>query len=155
MKINRVLLIPFLGFLSLQAAEVSCSSCTIGKDMVKCDYYVVRKHNLKYQKNCLAYAKSIDTDGMHAKAAWYYLLGGDKDSAKRCSKKALDMGQHYASEYKGLVDIVEKNIKDAKKELSFFKHKVKNVNYVKKDIEALKYIYKDFDAKVANEILFK
>ncbi len=151
----RVLLIFCFGFLSLHAAQANCSSCAIGKDMVKCDYYVVRKHNLKYQSNCLAYAKSIDTDGMHAKAAWYYLLGGDKESAKRCSKKALDMGQHYAAEYKGLVDIVENNIEGAKKELSFFKHKVKNADYVKKDIEALKYIYKDFNEKIAYEILYK
>ena len=152
---NKILLVFCLGFLNLQAVQVSCSSCTIGKDMVKCDYYVVRKHNLKYQSNCLAYAKSIDTDGMHAKAAWYYLLGGDKDSAKRCSKKALDMGHHYAAEYKGLVDIAENNIEDAKKELRFFRNKVKNIEYVKKDIEALKYIYKDFDEKTAYEILYK
>ncbi len=151
----KVIFILSLGLFSLQAAQVSCSSCAIGKDMVKCDYYVIRKHDLKYQKNCLAYAKSIDRDGMHAKAAWYYLLGGDKESAKRCSKKALDMGQHYAAEYKGLVDIAENNIEDAKKELSFFKHKVKNVDYAKKDIEALKYIYKDFNEKAAYEILYK
>ncbi len=71
-----MILITFVLLANLEAVKIKCSSCTIGKDMVKCDYYVVRKHDLTKQKNCLAYANSIDNSGMSAKASWYYLWLG-------------------------------------------------------------------------------
>ncbi len=144
----RYILIILVLFVQIQACN-----CSIGKDATKCDYYLLKLHNLKYQQNCLNYAKSIDQDGMYAKSSWYYLLGGDIKSAKSASAKALKMGSHYAAEYKGFVSILDGNMKEAKKELSFFKHKIKKIDYVKKDIETLKSIYKNFDAKTAYEAL--
>lgn len=140
-------------FVGLQA-QVACKGCTVGKDMARCDYYVKIKHDLSYQDRCISYAKAIDTDGMFAKASWYYLLGGDKDSAQKSASKALKIGHHYASEYSGFVFILEHDLKNAKKELTFFKQRVKNIDYVKDDIKSLKSIYKDFDDKTAYKILF-
>ena len=120
-------------------------NCTIGKNMMKCDYYVGRKFDKAHQKECLSYANSINKDGMYAKAAWYFLLGGDIKDAKINAKKALNIGHHYAAEYLGMVYILENDIKNARKEFSFFKHKVKQNKYIKKDLNILKHIYGDFN----------
>ena len=145
--------VVFILLIDLQAK--ACSSCVVGKDMAKCDYYVKKEHNLKYQSNCIAYAKAIDQDGMFAKASWYYLLGGDKDMAKSSAMKALKIGQHYAAEYMGFVYILENDKKHAEDELKFFKQKVKDVKFAKKDIKNMKSIYKNFDDKFSYQILYK
>ncbi len=120
-------------------------NCTIGKNMMKCDYYVGRKFDKTHQKECLSYANSINKDGMYAKAAWYFLLGGDIKNAKINAKKALKIGHHYAAEYLGMVYILENDIKNASKEFTFFKHKVKQNKYIKKDLNILKHIYGNFN----------
>ena len=148
----KIILFAFLVLIDLQAQ--ACSSCSSGKNMAKCDYYVKQNHDLKYQKSCIAYAKAIDQDGMFAKASWYYLLGGDKDSAKKSAIKALKIGQHYAAEYMGFVYILGNDKKHAKDELRFFKQKVKDVKFAKKDIKNMKSIYKNFDDKFSYQILY-
>ncbi len=148
----KFVLIVCFALINVQAQ--ACSGCAIGKNMAKCDYYVVRKHDLSYQNTCLSYAKSIDIDGMFAKASWYYLLGGDKDSAKKSATKALKIGQNYAAEYRGFVYILENDMKNARKELVFFKNRVGDIEFAKKDIKAMKNIYKNFNDKVAYKILY-
>ena len=148
----KLIMIAFLALVNLQAQV--CNSCSIGKNMAKCDYYVMRKHDLKHQDSCVVYAKSIDSDGMFAKASWYYLLGGDKDSAKKSALEALNIGHHYAAEYLGFVYIIENDIKNAKQKLIFFKNRVKNIEFAKKDIKSIKAIYKKFDDKAVYKILY-
>lgn len=120
-------------------------NCAIGKNMLKCDYYVGRKFDKTHQKECLNYANSINKDGMYAKASWYFLLGGDIKNAKINAKKALKIGHHYAAEYLGMVYILENDMKNARKEFAFFKHKVKQNKYIKKDLNILKHIYGNFN----------
>ncbi len=128
-------------------------NCTIGKNMMKCDYYVGRKFDKTHQKECLSYANSINKDGMYAKAAWYFLLGGDIKNAKINAKKALKIGHHYAAEYLGMVYILENDIKNASKEFAFFKHKVKQNKYIKKDLNILKHIYGNFNDEEVLKVL--
>ncbi|MFK5881356.1 MAG: hypothetical protein QM482_03995 [Sulfurospirillum sp.] len=151
----KTFLIVFLLVVSSESIEIKCKGCSAGKDMVKCDYYVVKQHNLTYQRSCLAYAQYIDMDGMYAKAAWYYLLGGDKQKAKKSATKALREGYHYAAEYKGFADLLVGNQKEAQKALIFFRNKVKNIDYAKRDIEIMKYIYINFDSKSVDKILYR
>jgi len=139
---------------AVTAISLWACNCAIGRDMVRCDYYVAKNHDLSHQKDCINYAKSIDKDSMFAKASWYYLLGGDKNSAIKSAKEALKIGHHFAGEYIGFAYLMEKNDKEAKKYLNDFKQKVKNIEYVKRDIETLKSIYKGFDSIKAYNILF-
>lgn len=150
----RLVLISFVLLVNLQAVKIKCSSCTAGKEMARCDYYVARKHDLTKQQSCLAYADSIDSGGMSAKASWYYLLGGDTEKAEISAKRALKLGQHYASEYSGFIYMLNGKFTEAKRSFLFFKHKIKNIDYAKKDIKAMKHIYKNFDEKKVFKILF-
>ncbi len=136
------------------AVSLLACNCAIGRDMVRCDYYVVKEHDLSHQKDCVKYADSINKNSMYAKASWYYLLGGDMKKAKENAKEALKIGHHFAGEYLGFVYLIEKNSKEAKKYLNDFKQKVKNIDYVKKDIKTLKNIYKGFEATKAYNILY-
>ncbi len=143
----------YLFTLMLISGALYACNCAIGRDMIKCDYYVGKKFDKTHQKECLDYASSINKDGMYAKASWYYLLGGDIKNAKINAKKALKIGHHYAAEYLGMVYILEHDIKSAKKEFSFFKNKVKQNQYIKKDVNILKHIYSNFNDKEVLQML--
>ena len=142
-----------IAILIVASSFLYACNCTINKNMMKCDYYVGKKFDKTHQKECLSFAKSIDKDGMYAKASWYYLVGGDIKSAKTDAKKALKMGYHYASEYLGMVYLLEDDMKNAKKEFTFFKHKVKQNRYIKKDLDTLKHLYNNLNDKKISEIL--
>ena len=72
-----------------------------------CDYHVAKRHDRSYQKSCLDYAHYVDIDGAHAKAAWYYLLGGQAEQALKAARKALAQGQNYAAEYAWLALMIQ------------------------------------------------
>jgi len=142
-----------IAILIVASSFLYACNCTIGKNMIKCDYYVGKKFDKTHQKECLKYANSINKDGMYAKASWYYLLGGDIKNAKINAKKALKIGHHYAAEYLGIVYILENDMKNAKKEFSFFKNKIKENRYIKKDLSILKHIYSNFNDKEVLQML--
>jgi hypothetical protein len=72
-----------------------------------CDYHVAKCHDRSYQASCLDYAHYVDIDGAHAKAAWYYLLGGQPERALKAARKALAQGQSYAAEYAWLALMIQ------------------------------------------------
>ncbi len=141
-------------FAALSVAAFSACNCAIGRDMARCDYYVIRQHDLSHQKDCIKYADSINKNSMYAKASWYYLLGGDKKKAKENAKEALKIGHHYAAEYLGFLYAIDGDMKNAEKELKFFKEKVKNIDYAKKDIMVMHNIYKNFQYDKVYDTLF-
>ena len=142
-----------IAFLIVTSSLLYACNCAIGRNMIKCDYYVGKKFDKAHRKECLDYANSIIKDGMYAKASWYYLLGGDIKNAKINAKKALKLGHHYAAEYLGMVYILEHDIKSAKKEFFFFKNRVKQTQYIKKDLNILKHIYDNFDDQKVLQML--
>ena len=67
--------------------------------MIRCDYYVARRAVKEKQNECEIYARYLDRDGTHAKAAWYYLLAGRPEAALTAARRAMEAGQAYAAEY--------------------------------------------------------
>ena len=143
----------YLFILFMASGILYACNCVVSRDMIKCDYYVGQKFDKSHQKECLNYAKSISKDAMFAKSSWYFLLGGDIKNAKINAKKALKIGHNYAAEYLGMAYMLENDIKNAKKEFNFFKHKVKQSGYIKKDLDILKHIYSNFNDKEVLKIL--
>ncbi len=142
----------YLSILFMVSGVLYACNCAVGRDMLRCDYYVGHKFDKSHQKECLNYANSINKDGMYAKASWYFLLGGDVKNAKINAKKALKIGHHYAAEYLGMAYLIENDTKNAKKEFSFFKNKVKKNQYIKKDLNILKHLYNNFKGISKNPI---
>ncbi len=143
----------YLFILFMASGILYACNCVVSRDMIKCDYYVGQKFDKSHQKECLNYAKSISKDAKFAKSSWYFLLGGDIKNAKINAKKALKIGHNYAAEYLGMAYMLENDIKNAKKEFNFFKHKVKQSGYIKKDLDILKHIYSNFNDKEVLKIL--
>ncbi len=142
MKIVSMLILLFVGVISLEA--VTCGCAIASKDMVRCDYYVKGKLDLTHQKNCIAYADAT-YEPLPGKAAWYYLLGGDVNKAKESAKKALKLKQQFALEYLAIAFAIEGDYQSANNALKEFKKIVKNSDYIKKDLEDIKKIYKNLD----------
>ncbi len=143
----------FILFLTLGALLYACN-CKVEGEKIRCDYYVVKKHDTSKSNHCLKYAKTIYSDNMPAKASWYYLLGGDKENAKKSAKKALSIGLDFASEYLGFVYMLDKDYKNAQKQFEKLKKSVKDTDYVKRDIITMKNRFDSFDAEKASEMMF-
>ncbi len=124
--------------------SISCRCAASSKDLARCEYYVKEKFDLTHQKNCLDYADAT-IDALPAKAAWYYILGGNTKKAKESIEKALKLNQYFALEYLAIVLAIEKDYQNARKVFEEFKKKVKKHTFVKKDLETVKKIYKNFD----------
>jgi hypothetical protein len=145
----KILIISF----SVLVANLYACNCKVEGEKIRCDYYVVKKHDLSRQKHCIKYAETIDKDNMPAKASWYYLLGGDTKKAKESANKALKIGQYFVSEYLSFVSLLEKNDKEAQKYFNELKKSVKDTEYVKRDIITMKNLYDSFDAEKASKML--
>ncbi|WP_042203758.1 hypothetical protein [Nitratifractor salsuginis] len=107
-----------------------------------CDYHVGKLHNRSYQPSCLDYARYVDIDGAHAKAAWYYLLGNRPDMALRAARKALGEGQSYAAEYAWFALVIEGKAEETAK---LMKHHLPTIRAIGKgftrDLDLMKTLY--------------
>ncbi len=151
-KIYGTLLLIFAGGAALFAQEPECSGCDAGKLMLQCDYYVVKKEDLSKTDFCRKYADAVDNDGAHAKASWYYLLGGKPEEALRSALEAIDEGQIYAAQYAAEASLIFDEFKAAKMYMKMLREKRVDLPSLKKDLELLKKIYPDtnFDPLMQN-----
>ncbi len=133
-------------FICVAAAEErSCSGCDAGKLMLQCDYYVVKREDLSKTDFCREYADAVDSDGAHAKAARYYLLGREPQKALRAALQAIDEGQIYAAQYAAEASLIFDELKAAKLYMKMLKEKSVDLKGMKKDLELLGKIYPDTD----------
>ena len=133
-----------LGILALPDAMAGCG-CGKGKSMLQCDYYVARLGDKSRQGVCEAYAKVVDTDGAFAQAAWYYLLAGQPEKARRAARRALKQGQTYAAGYLAEALVVLGKSEEARRYRDIFEKTVPKHAYFAKEIGILKKLYPDID----------
>jgi hypothetical protein len=113
LHLSLLLLFSLQSILAADPASRSCPTCSAVKSSMLCDYHVGKRHDRSYQPSCLAYARYVDIDGAHAKAAWYYLLGNRPDLALSAARHALAEGQSYAADYAWFALAIEGKAEEA------------------------------------------
>jgi hypothetical protein len=131
--------------LSAFAADASCKGCGAGKLMLQCDYYVARQGDLSKRHFCGEYARIVDVDGASAKAAWYYLLGGEPQKALDAALRAFDQGQTFAAGYVAQALAVLGRGDEAKNYMERFREVVEERDYFDKEVETLQRVYPNAD----------
>ena len=139
------LLILFVTVSIFADSNISCRGCAAGKSMLQCDYYVAKKGEKDKRHFCEIYAKVVDIDGASAKAAWYYLLAGKPHKALSAADKALQIGQHYAQEYRAFALWILKKPKEARQALEAFRRKGGGGEYLLRDLRTLERLYPEID----------
>ena len=95
----KIILLLTLPLYLLSAEAVKCDRCFIGKEYMKCSYYVEKKGDLSKQGTCLTYADSLLKGESPGRASWYYIVGGDFDKAIEAGEKALQRKEFFALEH--------------------------------------------------------
>jgi len=113
--------------------------------MLQCDYYVVRKGEMDKRHFCIEYAKVVDIDGASAKAAWYWLLGGEPRKAFDSALKAYHQGQRFAAGYAAQALAVVDNPEEARKYMEMFEKSVAERSYFDKELKILGRLYPAVD----------
>ncbi|BBG66351.1 hypothetical protein NNO_1648 [Hydrogenimonas sp.] len=144
-KLNAIICFMMMQVSVLSAGEPNCSGCDTAKLMLQCEYYVKIKGDLSKKSFCEEYADAVDNDGSHAKAAWYYLLGGKPDRALPAAKLAIDEGQIYAAEYAAEASLFFNEYKAAKTYIKMLRKSGMEPQNFRKNLELLKKIYPDTD----------
>lgn len=149
---NRILAILALSAIILPASEniAQCRGCAAGKLMLRCDYYFVKQGKAESRSACLDYAKVVDLDGANAKAAWYYLLGGEPEKAEKSSRRAVELGQVFANEYLAYALLILGKENAAKDAMKRFSEGVKHNGFAIRDRKILEKIYPDLDFRALN-----
>ena len=129
----------------VDASPQACSGCSAGKLMLQCDYYVKQRGDVSKSGFCEQYADAIDSDGTHAKAAWYYLLGQKPEKAQRSAIAALEEGQTYAAEYAAEASVIFREYEAARKYMKMLPKDFSKKEHFRKNIELLSRIYPTAD----------
>jgi tetratricopeptide (TPR) repeat protein len=140
MKKTILLMITILSF--SQATETKkCDKCTTAKEYMKCNYYVLQKADLSYQKSCLLYAKEMQNAGNNGSASWFYITAGEFDKAIDSGKQAIKVGEKYALEHIAEAYYLKGNKEKSKEYFKLFKQNKHDNFMIKKHFEILKKLY--------------
>ena len=101
------------GVLLAGHAEAGCN-CAVGKEFLRCAYYVEKQGDLTQQKACLTYASGLLEGESPGRASWYFIVGGDFDRAIAAARKAIDRGEYYAFESLGEAWLLKGDTQKAK-----------------------------------------
>lgn len=154
---KKIILFLFALLVISNAAKLEkCDSCAINKEYAKCSYYVEMKGDLSKQDSCIHFAQNIYEGNSYSRASWYFLVGGDFDSAIRAGEKSLEIKEYYVAELMAEAYILKGDHKNAKKYFVLLKKKVpENAIFLDKHFEILARVYPDkFDESLARQ-LFK
>ncbi|MRI57877.1 MAG: hypothetical protein C6H99_00030 [Epsilonproteobacteria bacterium] len=144
----------FLLILPLFLLAAPCSKCDLNRAEMKCNYYVAKKGEKAYAKECLDYAEYLDSTKVYGKAAWYYLLGLAPKKAFAAAQKAVQMNEGYAYEYMGDVALMRGEEQKAREYYKKFKRSVGNTEFfTSRSFEVLQKLYPNFDVKKARELM--
>ena len=153
----RKYLLPLLTLpIMLTAAEKpACNSCSVGKDLLRCSYYVERKGDLSKQDACMIYAKSLIEGESPGRASWYFIVGGDFKKAIDAAKKAIERGEYYAYEHLGEAWLLMGETEKAKTAFTNLRKRVPGYEtFTPKHFETLQKLYpKKWDSKKAEALL--
>ena len=153
--IKIALLLLVAGIVSGATELEKCDTCAVNKEYVKCGHYVEMKGDLSYQKSCLLFAQSIYEGNNYSRASWYFLVGGDFDSAIEAGKKSLESKEYFAAELIAEAYMLKGDQENAKKYFRLLKKRVPlEVLSLEKHFEILARIYPDkFDADQVKQLL--
>ncbi len=149
-----LLMLPFY----LYATEpVKCDHCFIGKEYMKCSYYVEKNGDLSKQKTCLTYANSLLKGQSPGRASWYFIIGGDFDKAIKAGEKALKQKEFFALEHLAEVYLLKGDHKNAQKYFKKLRQKkLGSALFTQKHFEILSKLYpKKFDKEEAQKLADK
>jgi hypothetical protein len=127
--------------------KAACTGCSIGKEKLQCDYYVAQRGDKSRQEQCRIYAEYVDIDGAYPKAAWYYLLAGDVERARKAARKGVEQGQEYGREYLAMALWLLGEKDEAKRVLKLFFSNVPQHDYFERDRKTLQPLYPGRDLK--------
>ena len=133
---------------------VKCDRCFIGKEYMRCSYYVEKKGDLSKQNTCLTYADSLLRGESPGRASWYYIIGGNLDKAIEAGKKALERKEYFALEHLAEAYLLKNDTAKAKKYFTLLKEKsLQNEAFMTKHFKILSKLYpKTFHQKEAEKL---
>ncbi len=139
----RLFLLFWVTLFPLYAQQTAkCDRCTIGKEFMRCSYYVEKKGDLSKQKSCLLYADSLFTGESPGRASWFYIVGGDFDKAIEAANIALKRGSIFALEHLGEAYILKGEQNKAQKYFyELKKSDFRNDPIITKHFETLQKLY--------------
>ena len=139
----KLFFIPLIATLTLHAQEIQkCDRCSIGKEYMKCSYYVEKKGDLSKQKSCLLYADSLFTGESPGRASWFYIVGGDFDKAIEAANVAIKRGSVFALEHLAEAYLLKGELNKAKQYFHELKQSdFRNDPIITKHFEILRKLY--------------
>jgi tetratricopeptide (TPR) repeat protein len=125
-----------------------CDKCFIGKEYMRCSYYVEKNADLSKQATCITYANSLLKGESPGRASWYYIVGGDFDKAIEAGEKALQRKEFFALEHLAEAYLLKGDIKRAKTYFSKMRKKsLQNQAFIEKHFAILSKLYpQNFDS---------
>ncbi len=152
---NALLLSLLLPLFLSGADQPGCDRCFIGKEYMKCSYYVEKEGDLSRQSTCLTYANSLQKGESPGRASWYYIVGGDFAKAVSAGKQAIARGEYFAFEHLAEASLLTGEKEKAKSYFSKLRQKVpQSTLFINKHFMILQKLYPEkFNIKEAKKIL--
>ncbi len=128
--------------------------CAVGKEYLRCAYYVEKKGDLAQQHSCLTYASGLLEGESPGRASWYFVVGGAFDKAIDAAQKAISRGEYYAYESLGEAWLLKGDIQKAKKAFTGLRTKVPGFELLRdKHFRTLQKLYpKKWDTQTAKAL---
>jgi hypothetical protein len=140
--LKSAILLTILPLLLTAAEKPTCQGCSVGKELLRCSYYVERRGDISQQDACITYAKSLIEGESPGRASWYFIVGGEFQKAIEAAKTALARGEYYAYEHLGEAYLLLNDTKKAKAAFSNLRQKVPGYEaFTPKHFQTLQKLY--------------
>jgi hypothetical protein len=149
-----LLLFVILPLMLTAADKPTCRGCAVGKELLRCSYYVERKGDISKQDACITYAQSLIEGESPGRASWYFIVGGDFKKAIDTAKAALARGEYFAYEHLGEAWLLLGDREKAKAAFANLRQKVPGYEaFTPKHFQTLQKLYpKRWDSQKAKAL---